>query len=218
MIASLILWLQSLIVPLGGWGILVGSFLEEVVAPIPSALIQISGGFLLFEGKPVTLANFSSFILNISIPAAIGVALGSILVYYFVYTIGDLFITKYGKYFGITIEDLKKFDTRLEKKNRDLWLVFVGRMIPGIPGPLVSAFAGVFKIPFHRYFPVSVLGTFIRATFYGFIGWQIGSAYEQYQALFDQAEKYVLIAAGLAIVVFVVYRVYKKRAKRELER
>ncbi len=213
MIAALITWLQSLIVPLGGWGILVGSFLEEVVAPIPSALIQISGGFLLFEGKAITIQNFVSFILNLSIPAAVGVALGSVLVYYFVYTLGDLFITKYGKYFGITITDLEKFDTKLEKKHRDLWLVFVGRMIPGIPGPLVSAFAGIFKIPFHRYFPVSVLGTFIRATFYGFIGWQIGSAYQEYQALFDELEKYMLIVALVAVTVFVVYRVYKKRKK-----
>jgi membrane protein DedA with SNARE-associated domain len=213
MIAALITWLQSLIVPLGGWGILVGSFLEEVIAPIPSALIQISGGFLLFEGKAITIQNFVSFILNLSIPAAVGVALGSVLVYYFVYTLGDLFITKYGKYFGITITDLEKFDTKLEKKHRDLWLVFVGRMIPGIPGPLVSAFAGIFKIPFHRYFPVSVLGTFIRATFYGFIGWQIGSAYQEYQALFDELEKYMLIVALVAITVFVIYRVYKKRKK-----
>lgn len=213
MIAALITWLQSLIVPLGGWGILVGSFLEEVIAPIPSALIQISGGFLLFEGKAITIQNFVSFILNLSIPAAVGVALGSVLVYYFVYTLGDLFITKYGKYFGITITDLEKFDTKLEKKHRDLWLVFVGRMIPGIPGPLVSAFAGIFKIPFHRYFPVSVLGTFIRATFYGFIGWQIGSAYQEYQALFDELEKYMLIVALVAVTVFVIYRVYKKRKK-----
>lgn len=218
MIASLIIWLQSLIVPLGGWGILVGSFLEEIIAPIPSALIQISGGFLLFEGKAVTVQHFISFIVNISIPAAVGVALGSILVYYFVYTLGDLFITKYGRYFGITITDLEKFDTKLEKKHRDLWLVFVGRMIPGIPGPLVSAFAGIFKIPFHRYFPVSVLGTFIRATFYGFIGWQIGSAYEEYQAFFDKAEKYVLFVAGIAIVGFIIYRTYRKRIKRKLER
>lgn len=218
MIAALITWLQSLIVPLGGWGILVGSFLEEVVAPIPSALIQISGGFLLFEGKAITIQNFVSFILNLSIPAAVGVALGSVLVYYFVYTLGDLFITKYGKYFGITITDLEKFDTKLEKKHRDLWLVFVGRMIPGIPGPLVSAFAGIFKIPFHRYFPVSVLGTFIRATFYGFIGWQIGSAYQEYQALFDELEKYMLIVALVAVTVFVIYRVYKKRKKHTFDR
>jgi membrane protein DedA with SNARE-associated domain len=89
-------------------------------------------------------------------------------------------------------------------------------MIPGIPGPLVSAFAGIFKIPFHRYFPVSVLGTFIRATFYGFIGWQIGSAYKEYQTLFDQAETYVLVAAALAVVFFIAYRIYKKRTKHKL--
>ena len=45
MIAETIVLIEKTLLPLGAFGIFVASLLEEVVAPIPSALVQLSAGF-----------------------------------------------------------------------------------------------------------------------------------------------------------------------------
>jgi membrane protein DedA with SNARE-associated domain len=213
MLTEIISFIQSIIVPFGGWGILIGSFLEEIVFIIPSAIVQISGAFLLFEGVPVTVPNFLRFLITVPLPASLGVALGSIIVYWIAYSLGKPAILKFGKYFGVTWEHLESLEQRFEKRHYDLVIVFFGRFIPAIPGPVVSTFAGLMRIPFLQYFIVSVFGTFLRATMYGFIGWQVGSLYFKNEELIKKFEIWIFSTLIVLLVIFILYKQFRKKVK-----
>jgi hypothetical protein len=55
MLELFIHWIESIVIPYGGWGIFAASIVEEVIVPVPSTLVQMGGGFILMGGLPVTL-------------------------------------------------------------------------------------------------------------------------------------------------------------------
>lgn len=238
MITPFIDFVSSLIAPLGGWGVFLGSVLEEVVPPIPSALVQMGAGFILFEETSVSVYAVFRFIGVIVLPATLGVTLGSLFVYWIFYRFGKDAIRKYGRFIGIQWADIERLERFLARGSRimvdvpnletkksydmkeidfslryDGLIIFIGRMIPLIPSAAVSAFAGFMHIPLRRYIIASLGGVAIRAAIYGAIGWKLGRAYTLYEALFDRFEQYILWGTVLFLVCFVCYRFWQKKTK-----
>ena len=71
-------------IPLGAMGVFFAEIIEEVVVPIPSALVLFTSGFILLSGE-VSYEFFKDLIFVITIPGALGLTLGSTVIYYLAY-------------------------------------------------------------------------------------------------------------------------------------
>ncbi len=210
MIESLITWLQAVILPLGASGVFLGSLIEEIIAFIPSAMVQMTSGFIFFAEKDFTWQLFITLILKVSIPASLGVAIGSLFIYGIAYYIGEPALEKYGKYIGFSKTELERFQKKFAHVRTDELFLFITRVLPIIPSVVPSVFAGLIRMPVGTYLFFTFMGTLIRATFYGFIGWRVGAFYMNYAKEADHLETIGLMIIIVGFIGFVLYHKYKK--------
>lgn len=210
MIGELIVFLEETLLPLGPFGVFSASFIEEVIAPIPSAVVMLTGGFLYVTGES-WVAVIGDILYFVAIPAALGVSLGSLVVYGIARYIGIDALVTWGKVFGIRHEDGERARAYFNESKKDEILVFVARVIPVIPASLIALGAGLIEMPVKRYLIISVVGTLIRASILGFIGWQVGEVYVAYAHIIDEFENYILMALGTICLGSLLYIRYKRK-------
>lgn len=211
MIETLVHFLQENILPLGAFGVFLASVIEEVLAPIPSALIMTMSGFI-FVPEGFSLTSVSKLIFTVAIPASIGVTLGSYFVYFISRFGGRLIIEKFGKYVGLYVSDIEKLEQKMSGTKKDELFIGLARVIPIVPSVAISAFCGIIEMNVFKYFYLTLAGTFVRGLILGGIGWQVGNVYEKYAALIQDLEKWILLSTILGLMVFVVIK-YSKRGK-----
>jgi len=211
MITGLIMFLQDTILPLGAFGVFLGSIIEEVIAPIPSAAVITTAGFI-FVAPEMTLASFSTLIFKVAIPAGLGVTIGSLFVYYLAVWGGRFAIDKYGKYIGLYYKDIDNLQKKLEKSNKDEIGVLIARVIPIIPSVAISAFCGIVKMRVLPYCLITFVGTTIRATILGILGSIAGGVYFKYSSVISKFESFTLYLIIILVIGFVIYK-YKTNKK-----
>jgi membrane protein DedA with SNARE-associated domain len=211
MIEGLVHFLQTSILPWGALGVFLASVIEEVIAPIPSALVMTMSGFLLVTG-PVSIKAISALIFKVAIPAALGVTLGSYVIYFAAKFGGKYLIEKWGKYLGLYWADIEKLQSRLSNTKKDELFIGLARIIPFVPSVAISAFCGILEINIFRYFIISFVGVFFRGIVLGIVGWQAGNVYEKYAQTISSVENTVLISTIFALGVFIVLK-YKGRLR-----
>jgi membrane protein DedA with SNARE-associated domain len=212
MIEYLVHFLQVSVLPLGTFGVFAASVIEEVIAPIPSALVMTMSGFLFVTG-PLSWQTISALVFKVAIPAALGVTLGSYVIYFAAKLGGKFVIDKWGKYFGLYWSDIEKLKSKLSGTKKDEILIGVARIIPFVPSVAISAFCGILEMNVVKYFFISFIGVFFRGIVLGAIGWQAGNVYEKYAVTISSIENTVLISTILAVLVFIVIK-YRNKFKR----
>jgi membrane protein DedA with SNARE-associated domain len=212
MIEYLVHFLQINILPLGAFGVFAASVIEEVIAPIPSALVMTMSGFLFVSGN-FSWHAVSSLIFKVAIPAALGVTLGSYVVYFIARFGGRFLIEEWGKYIGLHWADIEKLQSRLSGTKKDEFVIIGARIIPFIPSVAISAFCGILEMNVVKYFAVSFAGVFFRGIILGVLGWQAGNVYEKYAQTVSSVENIILLSTISALVIFIVLK-YKSRLKR----
>ena len=211
MIESLILFLQVHVLPLGVLGVFLASVVEEVIAPIPSALIMTMSGFLLVSGE-ISLSSVGSLIFKVAIPAAFGVAIGSLFVYYIARYGGRVIIERWGKYVGLYWSDIEKIQNKFSNSKKDELIIMGARVLPFVPSVAISAFCGIIQMKVFKYFVISFIGVFFRGLILGFIGWQVGNVYSKYAKLIGIWESYFLYTIVILVIGFVMLK-YKNRSR-----
>lgn len=205
MIEYLVHFLQTNVLPWGAAGVFAASVVEEVIAPIPSALVMTMSGFLLVTGS-VSIKAISALIFKVAIPAALGVTLGSYVIYYAAKFGGKFLIERWGKYLGLRWSDIKKLQGKLSGTRKDELIIGVARIIPFVPSVAISAFCGVIEMNIFKYFIISFVGVFLRGIVLGALGWQVGHIYEKYASAISSIENTVLLSTIVALLVFVVLK------------
>ncbi len=213
MIAYVVEILEIYVIPLGALGVFAAAVLEEIIAPIPSAVVQIGSGFLFVSGA-VSFSTVSKLIFIVVLPAALGVTVGSLLVYGLAYRFGKPALLKWGKWLGLTWGDVERVQARFEQSSLDEWVLLIFRAIPALPSVAVSALSGLMRIPLKEYLIYTFLGTCIRALVLGAVGWQVGVLYDRYASFVNSIEKGIFIIVILAVVVFVGWRTAVSRKNR----
>lgn len=211
MIESLVHFLQVSILPWGAMGVFVASVIEEVIAPIPSALVMTMSGFLFVTG-PVSAKAILALIFKVAIPAALGVTLGSYVIYYAAKFGGKFLIEKWGRYLGLYWSDIEKMQNKLGGTRKDELIIAIARIIPFVPSVAISAFCGILEMNVFKYFVISFVGVFLRGIVLGALGWQVGNVYEKYAQTFSSIENTVLISTIFALGVFIVLK-YRSRSR-----
>lgn len=187
-----------------GWFVLTGSFLEEVISPIPAMLITgIAGSIALIRNDAWWQ------ILLLGVLASIGKSLGA----WFYYIVGDageyLLSEKIGKWFGVTHADIKRVGAHFTGNHwKDGGALFLTRVLPFMPTTPFSLAAGIFKMDILVYLLVTFIGYFIKDTGYilaGYFGFaKISTLWREINHV-----KFVFdIAVTIAIVtaLFLLYR------------
>ena len=210
MFGELILYLESILLVYGPLGVFLASIVEEVIAPIPSTMVIMGTSFIVLKGAMITPEAFFSLFINIVLPAALGVTIGSLFVYAIAYFAGKPFLERWGKYLGISWENIEKAENRFEKSNSDALVLFGVRAIPIIPSVAISAFCGFIRFNIKKYLIITFLGTLVRAFILGFIGWQFGSLYQTAANEISYIEE---ISLAIIIITTISYLIYKKKFK-----
>jgi len=209
-ISYLIDIIQRVFLPLGGYGVFGASLLEEVVAPIPSAFVQMASGFLLLPAD-ISIEFFIDLIITIVIPASLGVTIGSLFIYYLMFFVGKPVIDRYGRWLGLKWSDVMHGRERFRTSQTDTAILFFFRIAPIIPSVSISAVCGLIRMNIWRYMIWTFLGTCIRATFLAMIGWQAGALYRVYAESIERYELVVWIMLLCVIAGFLLYTFWNNR-------
>lgn len=196
----------------GALGVFLGSITEQVVAPIPSSIVVLGSSFIVMKGTSLALGSFSTLFFTVSVPAAAGVTVGSLLYYFISYKVGMPFVERAGKYLGVSVEDIQNIEKRVKESRYDHFFLFGARCLPIIPSIAVNLFCGLIKYPLKNYFVITFFGALIQATILGIVGWQVGNVYI---SLADNISFLNDIIAIIIVLVVVVYIIKKKREKNE---
>lgn len=183
-----------------------GGFIEEVIAPIPSPLVMASAGSAAFaqsKGYPDLL--WFAFV------GSLGKGAGAWLVYEAASRLEDLFLKKFGKFFGVSSKEIADLEKRLRGKGREGWIIFVLRMLPIVPSSPVSVVCGLMKIPIKTYLTATLLGNFIRNFIFLYLGYAGLAAYGALMHGLDRVESLIQILLGLALAVFLGWIYWKRK-------
>lgn len=199
MIEQAIAYVESLIQQYGALGVFAGTLIEEIVAPIPSALVPLAGGFALIAPDVPVLEAATRSLLVVALPVACGIAIGSSLVYAIAHFGGKPVVDRYSGLLGLTWADVERMQARFTRGRGDELALLGLRLLPVVPGVAISGFCGAVRYPYPRFLAITLLGSFIRAFALGLVGWQAGELYLRYLDTIDRFEH--LILGGLFVLV-----------------
>lgn len=207
MIEQLVAYIQSLIAAYGPWGVLLATIIEEIIAPVPSAIVPLAAGFFLLPGDMAFIEVVARIIFVIALPVTVGISMGSVAVYALGYFGGKPIIERSKKITGISWVDVEKIEARISGGRTDELTLFVLRLIPIVPGVAISGFCGLVRYSFKKFLIITCVGAFIRALALGIVGWRVGELYTRYATVISGFEKQILLGSlVLAPIIFMLYR------------
>lgn len=210
MIETVIHLLEQYIIPMGGFGVFSAEVIEEVIVPIPSAVILLGSGFLFLKGA-FSLSLVSTLLFTIVIPAMFGLTLGSLVIYGFAYKGGKPFLDRFGTWIGVRWADIESVQRKFEEGTFDEWTFILARVFPVVPSVLIAVFCGLTRMPVKKYIMLTLVGAFLKALLLAIIGWQVGALYLKYANVIGHIENTVFALTILSIVGFLVYRKVKQK-------
>jgi membrane protein DedA with SNARE-associated domain len=209
-IHEFILRVSPLIHEYGAWGVFLVSFIEEIIVPIPSSFILLAAGFFLL---PVT-ASFGEVALQtmwlVVLPGALGLTLGSLVVYSVAYLGGEPAIRSWGKWFGVSWADVEKMQAKFTKSHWDEVALFGLRTIPIVPHVILSMACGLVRYPIRAFTLTTLFGTMVRAFTMSILGWYLGEAYVSYSENITAIGDWFLWVLGGLVVLWIVWHLYRR--------
>ncbi|MGK2849037.1 MAG: DedA family protein [Minisyncoccota bacterium] len=149
------------------WFVFIGSFAEEVISPIPSALIMgIAGSLALLDHRAV------SYLVWLALIGNLGKTIGAWLYYFLGDKLEDWLVRPIGKYLGVKHEDIESIGQRFSGHHlKDGGILFLLRVIPFVPSTPVSIAAGIIKMDQRVFMTATYLGNFFKDLLYLYIGY-----------------------------------------------
>jgi membrane protein DedA with SNARE-associated domain len=186
--------------------VLVASFFEEIVAPIPSpAVMMLAGSFAMVQERTLMM------LVPLALIGAVGKTLGAIVVYVISDKAEDFVMQRFGGFFKVTHADVTAFSERLGTGAKSYFFLTFLRALPVIPSTLLSVGSGLLKIPLPLFIVATFLGSVVRDGFYlyaGYIGTKTLASFVSQSSI---VERVIEIAVVCVILFYVAYRVYSRR-------
>ncbi len=206
MIADVLTLLSSYIIAvisiLGYPGIVLLMTIESACTPLPSEVILLFSGYLVWTG------DFN--IWWVATMGTLGCNLGSIVGYYLGAYGGRPFLMRYGKYFLVSGREVEIADRWFERHGQ--WTVFFSRLLP-IIRTFISFPAGVARMDFWKFNVYTFLGSFPWCFGLAYAGYKMGAHWQTLQVYFHRFD--YIIGTFLAIGVIAYIWVYWKQRTRE---
>ncbi|NLK25503.1 MAG: DedA family protein [Euryarchaeota archaeon] len=211
-IDAIIVWIAQLVMDIilvGGFpGIIVLMTLEGMCLPIPSEIVLAFGGALVSQGALVLFGDplVDTFMLGLA--GAIGCTIGSVLAYYVGMKGGRPFIVKYGRWFHLNEKHLDTTERWFHRYGD--WTVFGTRLLP-VVRTFISLPAGMAKMKFHRFWPLSMIGSLLWCMALAYLGLILGKNWATVES-FYRPMGYVVI---IGFVVLLAYCLWKSKTKKK---
>lgn len=191
----------------------IGGIVEQIIVPIPSPIITMSGGAFLVTNQPSFFNILWQIITRVSIPYSVGAVIGTALVFFIAYFGGRPLLDKFGKYIGISWKLIEKVRADFQKTIADELFILIAVIIPVVPVSLISAFSGAFRFKPTKFFPIMFLALIIRAIILGYIGFQMGEAFTGLAHGLDKIES-ILTVVGAGLILGFLYLKREKWLKK----
>jgi membrane protein DedA with SNARE-associated domain len=188
---------------------LAGSFLEEIIPPIPSPLIMTTAGSLAFSQHYTWI-----FLLWLAIIGSIGKTLASWIFYVAGDKSEDIIVGRWGKYVGIRHEDVELLGKKFNGGWRDEALLFIMRATPIFPSVSVSVVAGIIRLNMKTFIGATFLGTIVKNLIYLYAGYGGVRAWGYIMRQIHSVQFWV----GLAFSLVALYTVYWFAHKRHVNK
>lgn len=208
-VSGLIAWALAVVKSYGAWSVFFVVILEEIFVPIPSPLVLMGAGFILIEpGIAVSEALWQIFWV-VTIPASIASTIGSFFAYGIGYYGGKPVIQRMRRFTGVSWEDIKKSEKRMEKGKKAWATIAVLRAIPFFPIAVVSLAAGVLRLSKKYYALATFIGSLPRTFVLAYLGWWVGGEFVVLAQKLNIVED-IILAIVIAAILVLVYKYHKK--------
>lgn len=198
---------SALVMPLELF-IFFGSFVEEVIAPIPSPFIlTLSGTIAATKGLALIALPYLALI------GALGKTLGAWVLYYITDKLEDVILSKYGKFFGVSHKSVETIGKKFGKGWKDFFILLGLRSLPIVPSAPVSIVCGLIKINIRTYLIASFFGTFIRNLLFLYFGYAGVSSYQHVVSGLSDIESIVQLIMFVLVLGFIGYSYYTRYKK-----
>jgi membrane-associated protein len=176
------------------------------VAVVEGPIITVIAGFLS------SLGIFNVFIAYGVLVA--GDIAGDVAYYELGYYGRQKFVTRWGRFVGITQERLEQLGKHFDKHASKT--LIIGKLSQGIGGAILLA-AGMAKVPFRKLVLYDFLPTLPKTLILLLIGYYAGESYVKISSYFDYAAIGTVAAAVIFVVVyFVMRRLSSKYASKDI--
>lgn len=211
----------DLIEQAGYFGIFILMAIESSVIPLPSEVVMIPAGYLVYLNK----MNMTLVILA----GTLGSLAGALINYFIAMKLGRPFIRKYGKYFLLKAKSIEKTEVFFNKHGEIS--TFVGRLIPLIRH-YISLPAGLAKMNLLKFSIYTLLGALIWVSILSYFGYYLGASFEHINIneianAFGRGEKdatqslikaqmsniviFVLVGIALISFLYIVWQFFRKK-------
>lgn len=210
-------WVIDSIRTHGPWSVFVGVIIESVIVPIPSPLIIMGAGFLLIGAELSFSEAFAPIVGQIVLPGSIASTLGAYIGYGIGYAGGKPLVERWQGFLGFSWADVETMERRFHAGQVNTSLFFL-RALPIFPLSVISAGAGLLRLPIKQFTLWTFYGSIPRCLFLGYLGWGLGEPYQAIAKGIDKAETLVsvlLLGLILALILWLRWRVREKILKSD---
>jgi membrane protein DedA with SNARE-associated domain len=189
--------------------VLIGSFVEELLAPIPSP------GILLLAGSLAAMRDYGmAEVLFLIFCGSVGKTIGALCVYLIADTAENFFTGTLARFFPLSHDEIERFGKRFTGTWRDYVMLTTLRALPFVPSVLISAGSGLLKIPMRLFLVSTFFGTLVRDSIFLYIGYRGITLVNDYLHGLTSLEAFLEVVAALCIVLGLGY-VYIQRRHKE---
>jgi membrane protein DedA with SNARE-associated domain len=199
-------WIIDSIRAHGPWSVFVGVIIESVIVPIPSPLIIMGAGFLLISPELSFLEALMPILVQIVLPGSIASTLGAYIGYGIGYIGGKPLVERLQGFLGFRWSDVEAMERRFHVGQVNTSLFFL-RALPIFPLSVISAAAGLLRLPVKQFTLWTFYGSIPRCLFLGYLGWGLGEPYQAIAKGIDKLETIVsLLLLGLIFALILWLR------------
>ncbi|MEJ5922203.1 DedA family protein [Bifidobacterium thermophilum] len=206
-ISSITDWLVSLMSQMGGIGVAVAVFLENLFPPIPSEVILPLAGVTASQGK--------MGLVEAIVWATAGSLIGALVLYAIAAAIGSQRIRR--------LFDIMPLVQASDIDTADTWFarygglsVLIGRVIPVVRS-LISIPAGLARMGLARFIGLTVLGSAVWNTALVMAGYALGQRWQVIVSFLDRFQVVVIVLLAALIVWYLVVSVRRALLARDTQ-
>lgn len=142
-----------------------GSFLEEIIPPIPAALILTTAGVLSLEQGHTWI-----FLIWLAIAGSLGKTLASWIFYILGDRFEDVVVGKFGKFIGVSHKEVENIGKKFTGGWGDGLGFFAFRCVPIFPSVSVSIVCGIIRMNMKTFLLATFFGSIVKSLLYLYIG------------------------------------------------
>lgn len=203
MIGELTSWIMEMMRAHGPLTVFVGVLIESVIVPIPSPLIIMGAGAIIIDPTIRPASAFFPILWKIVLPGAVASTIGAYFTYLVAYWGGKPLIDKMKHLLGFDWNDLLSMEKRIA--GRVNIMIFLLRALPIVPLSLISAAAGVIRIPPFQFGLWTFLGSVPRCLILGWLGFLMGDTYRGFAEHLNVAESIIsgaIVIGSIALILW----------------